>query len=151
MSSYGLKEKVFYLNWMTFELRVVLLNEDAWFSCTVLPQGSHLWEFRTQASGTSMGGRESGRWAPLLASEKVWRSDRREASRLDVSRGRYYVSYRERITGALSPPPILLSPTSLFPLPPFAAVQAADSLKQQQVALCMFSLFPHPTVTGAEA
>lgn len=41
-----------------------------------------------------MGGREPGQWAPLLASEKVWRvTEWREASRLDVSRGRYYVKY----------------------------------------------------------
>lgn len=95
MSSYGLKEKTFCLNWMTFELQILLLNEDMWFSCTILPQGSHLWELKTQVSGTSMGGREPGQWASLLASEKVWRSDRnwREASRLDVSRGRYYVKY----------------------------------------------------------
>lgn len=134
MSSYGLKEKVFYLNWMTFELRVVLLNEDAWFSCTVLPQGSHLWEFRTQASGTSMGGRESGRWAPLLASEKVWRSDRREASRLDVSRGRYYVSYRERITGALSPPHSLVPHLAVPP----ASICCSAGCRQPQAAAGSF-------------
>lgn len=47
---------------MKFELEVVLPNEKVWFSCTILPRGSHLWEFKTQASnilgGTRVGGRE---------------------------------------------------------------------------------------------